>query len=137
LKTSHEPLSTFDDANFRGFAMVSSFMNNDERYRQTSLNFMAGPEGVAPARAVSPRCQPSRPRKQCHTLIPANRRLHDDLWQEYRLECAVREREGLPFVSLPEFAAMRDWADRVAAPQDVVWPAIADDDREERRCRAM
>ncbi len=99
--------------------MVSSRMNNDERYRQASLNRMAGPEDVTSVRAVSPRRQPSRPRNQFHTLIPSNRRLHDDLWQEYRLECDVREREGLPFVSLPEFEAMRDWADRVNEPQDV------------------
>jgi len=70
-------------------------------------------------------------------LIPANRRLHDDLWQEYRLECAVREREGLPFVSLPEFAVMRDWADRVDGSQDVAWPAGADDGIEEQRRRTM
>jgi len=67
--------------------------------------------------------------------MPSNRRLHDDLWQEYQLECDVREREGLPFVSLPEFAAMRDWADRVDEPQDVAWPAVADDDSEEQRRR--
>jgi hypothetical protein len=63
--------------------------------------------------------------------------LHDDLWQEYRLECALREREGLPFVSLPEFEAMRDWADRVDESQDVVWPAIADDGSAEQRRLAM
>jgi len=117
--------------------MASSLMNYDEQYRQASLDLMASPEGAAPARAVSPRRQPSRPRNQFHTLIPANRRLHDDLWQEYRLECDVREREGLPFVSLPEFAAMRDWADRVDEPQDVAWPAVADDDSDEQRRRAI
>ncbi len=117
--------------------MASSLMDNDERYRQAAFDLVAGPEGAAPAWAVSPHRQPSRPRNQFPTLMPANRRLHDDLWQEYRLECAVREREGLPFVGLPEFAAMRDWADRVAAPQDVVWPAIADDDSAEQRRRAM
>lgn len=117
--------------------MTSSSMNDDEQYRQASLDFMAGPEGAAPARAVSPRRQPPRPWNQFPTLMPANRRLHDDLWREYQLECDVREREGLPFVSLPEFAAMRDWADRVDEPQDVAWPAVADDDREERRRRAM
>ncbi|MDQ6831841.1 MAG: hypothetical protein M3008_00450 [Chloroflexota bacterium] len=42
----------------------------------------------------------------------------DDLWPEYRLECAVREREDLPFVSLPEFATMRDWTDRLDEPRD-------------------
>ncbi len=69
--------------------------------------------------------------------MSSSRRLHDDLWQEYRLECDVREREGLPFVSLPEFAAMRDWADRVDEPQDVAWPAVADDGIEEQHRRAM
>ncbi|MGI8854184.1 MAG: hypothetical protein ACR2JW_00405 [Thermomicrobiales bacterium] len=117
--------------------MTSSCMNDDGQYRQASLDFMAGPEGAAPARAVSPRRQPPRPRNQFHTPMPANRRLHDDLWQEYRLECDVREREGLPFVSLPEFAAMRDWADRVDEPQDVAWPAIADDGSAEQRRLAM
>ncbi len=62
--------------------------------------------------------------------MPANRRLLDDLWQEYRLECAVREREGLPFVGLPEFAAMRDWADRVDESQDVAWPNVTTEMRE-------
>ncbi len=109
--------------------MASSLMNNDEQYRQASLDLTAGPEGTAPARAVSPR-------NQFPTLLPANRRLHDDLWQEYRLECDVREREGLPFVGLPEFAAMRDWADRVDEAQDKAWPASADDGSEERRHRA-
>lgn len=117
--------------------MASSLMNNDEQYRQAPLDLMTGPEGAVPARAVPPRRQPSRPRNQCHTLLPANRRLRDDLWQEYRLECDVREREGLPFVSLPEFAAMRDWVDRVDEPQDAPWPAIADDDSAEQRRRAM
>jgi len=112
-------------------------MNNDEQYRQASLDLTAGPESTAPARAASPGRQPSRPRNQFHTLLPANRRLHDDLWQEYRLECDIRERAGLPFVSLPEFAAMRDWADRVDEPQGVVWPAIADDDSAEQRRLAM
>ncbi len=112
--------------------MASFLMNNDEQYRQTSLDLMAGPESAAPARVVSPRRQPSRPRNQFHTLMLANRRLHDDLWQEYRLECDVRERE-----SLPEFAAMRDWADRVDEPQDVAWPAVADDGSAEQRRLAM
>jgi len=76
------------------------------------------------------------PGNQFPTLLPANRRLHDDLWQEYRLECDVREREGLPFVGLPEFAAMRDWADRVDEAQDEAWPASADDGSEEQRHRA-
>ncbi len=117
--------------------MASSLMNNDGQYRQASLDLMASPEGAVPARAVSSRRQPPRPRNQFHTLMPSNRRLHDDLWQEYQLECDVREREGLPFVSLPEFAAMRDWADRVDEPQDVAWPAGADNGIEEQRRRAM
>ncbi len=106
--------------------VVSSLMNDDEQYRQASLDLMADPADAPLARVVSSGRQPSW-LHQFHTLIPSGHRLHDDFWQEYRLECAVREREGLPFVSLPEFAAMRDWADRVAAPQDVAWPAIADD----------
>lgn len=117
--------------------MASSLINNDGQYRQASLNLIASPDGAAPARVAPSRRQPSQPRNQFHTLMSSSRRLHDDLWQEYRLECDVREREGLPFVSLPEFEAMRDWADRVDEPQDVAWPAVADDDREERRRRAM
>jgi len=102
--------------------MVSSLMNNDEQYRQASLDLMASPEGATPAQAAPSRRQTAWPRNQFHTLMSSSRRLHDDLWQEYRLECDVREREGLPFVSLPEFETMRDWADRVEEPQDVVWP---------------
>jgi len=110
--------------------MASSLMNNDERYRHAPLDLTADPDDTALARVVSSRCQMSRPRNQFHTLLSSSRRLHDDLWQEYRLECDIREREGLPFVSLPEFETMRDWADRVDEPQDVAWPNVTMEMRE-------
>ncbi len=46
-----------------------------------------------------------------HTLTPAAKRLSDDLWGEYRCECATRDRLRLPEVSLAEFRDMRDWTD--------------------------
>jgi len=46
-----------------------------------------------------------------HTPTPSGRRMPDDLWGEYRLECTMRETLALPFVSLMEFADMRDWTD--------------------------
>ncbi len=130
-------LSTFDDSNFRGFAMASFCLNNDERYQQASLDLTTLAERAWAAQVASQPCQSVRPRSQFHTLVSSNRRLCDDLWGEYRLECAFREREGLPFVSLPEFERMRDWADRLDEPQDVAWPAVPDDTCAEKRRRAM
>ncbi len=115
--------------------MAFSLMNDPEQYRQASLDFATVPERAALAHTAPPSYRSVRPRSQFHTLTPSNRRLHDDLWQEYRLECDVREREGLPFVSLPEFAAMRDWTDRVDEPQALVRPAVADNGIEEQRRR--
>jgi len=42
----------------------------------------------------------------------------DDEWNEYRLECATRQRLQLPDVSLVEFADMRDWTDGVEETDD-------------------
>lgn len=117
--------------------MASFILGNDERYRQASLDLTTLAERTSAAQAASQPCQSVRPRSQFHTLTPANRRLCDDLWGKYRLECAFREQEGLPFVSLSEFAGMRDWADRMDAPQDVAWPAVPDDPCAEKRRRAM
>jgi len=50
---------------------------------------------------------------QRHTLTPAGKRLPDDVWDEYRFECATRDRLHLPEVSLAEFRDMRDWTDRI------------------------
>lgn len=52
------------------------------------------------------------------TLTPAGRRLPDDLWDEYRCECAARVRLHLPGVSLAEFRDMRDWTDRIEEKDD-------------------
>ena len=46
-----------------------------------------------------------------HTLIPSGGRLPGDVWNEYRFECATRDRLHLPEMSLAEFRAMRDWID--------------------------
>lgn len=46
-----------------------------------------------------------------HTLTPSSGRLSGDVWEEYRFECATRDRLHLPDVSLAEFRAMRDWSD--------------------------
>ncbi len=48
-----------------------------------------------------------------HTPTPSGRRLPADLWNEYRLECDMRERLHLPDVSLVEFRDMRDWTDTI------------------------
>lgn len=117
--------------------MTSFNLSNDERYQQASLDLTALAECASPAQGASHPCPSARPRSQFHTLTPSNRRLSDDLWGEYRLECTFREREGLPFVGLPEFAGMRDWADRMDEPQDVAWPAVPDDPCTEERRRAM
>ncbi len=59
-----------------------------------------------------------------HTCISSGQRLPGDLWGEYRLECAMRETLALPFVSLMEFADMRDWTD---------YREETEDDDDERR----
>jgi hypothetical protein len=46
-----------------------------------------------------------------HTPVPSGGRLPGDVWDEYRFECATRERLHLPEVSLAEFRDMRDWTD--------------------------
>ncbi|MDQ2785181.1 MAG: hypothetical protein M3Y58_09300 [Chloroflexota bacterium] len=46
-----------------------------------------------------------------HTLVPSGGRLPGDLWDEYRFECATRDRLHLPDVSLTEFRDMRDGTD--------------------------
>jgi len=46
-----------------------------------------------------------------HTLTPSAKRLPDDVWDEYRCECATRDRLQLPEVSLAEFRDLRDWID--------------------------
>ncbi len=51
--------------------------------------------------------------RQRHTFTPSGRRLPGDLWDEYRFECATRDRMQLPAVNLSEFRDMRDWADQI------------------------
>ncbi len=53
-----------------------------------------------------------------HTPTPSGRRMPDDVWNEYRLECVMRETFALPFVSLMEFADMRDWTDTGEETED-------------------
>lgn len=53
-----------------------------------------------------------------HTFILSGRRLPADLWDEYRFECATRERLHLPDVSLAEFRDMRDWTDCIEEQED-------------------
>jgi len=55
---------------------------------------------------------------QRHTFIPSGRRLPGDLWDEYRFECATRDRLQLPEVSRAEFRDMRDWTDQIAEQED-------------------
>ncbi len=55
---------------------------------------------------------------QRHTFIPSGRRLPDDLWDEYRFECATRDRMQLPEMSLGEFRDMRDWTDQIEETND-------------------
>ena len=53
-----------------------------------------------------------------HTLTPAGGRLPGDLWDEYRCECAARDRLHLPEVSLAEFRDLRDWTDCIEEQED-------------------
>lgn len=117
--------------------MASFPLRNDERCRQASLDLTALAECASPVQGASHPCPSARPGSQFHTLTPSNRRLCDELWGEYRLECAFREREDLPFVSLSEFGVMRDWADRMNEQQDVAWPAVPDNTCAEEHRRAM
>ncbi len=55
---------------------------------------------------------------QRHTFIPSGRRLPGDLWDEYRFECATRDRLHLPEVSLAEFRDLRDWTDCIEEQED-------------------
>lgn len=61
---------------------------------------------------------PVRPATPAQTLAPAGRRLPGDLWDEYRCECATRDRLHLPDVSLSEFRDMRDWTDQIEEQED-------------------
>ncbi len=61
---------------------------------------------------------PARPAIPTQTLTPAGRRLPDDLWDEFRFECATRDRLHLPEVSLAEFRDMRDWTDCIEEQED-------------------
>lgn len=73
--------------------MASFCLVNDERYQQASLDLTDMAEHASAAQAASRLCQSARPPSQFHTLTPSNRRLCDDLWDEYRLECTFRERD--------------------------------------------
>lgn len=53
-----------------------------------------------------------------HTLTPSGGRLPGDLWDEYRCECATRDRLHLPEMSLAEFRGMRDWTDQFEEQED-------------------
>jgi len=53
-----------------------------------------------------------------HTLTPSSGRLPGDLWEEYRCECATRDRLHMPEVSLSEFRDMRDWTDRIKEEEE-------------------
>jgi len=63
-----------------------------------------------------------------HTFTPSGRRLPGDLWEEYRCECATRERLHLPDVSLAEFRDMRDWTDCIEEQEDDDWITQPDTD---------
>jgi hypothetical protein len=63
-----------------------------------------------------------------HTLTPSSGRLPGDVWEEYRCECATRERLHLPHVSLAEFRAMRDWTDCIEEQEDDDWITQPDTD---------
>ena len=53
-----------------------------------------------------------------HTFIPSGQRLPGDCWDEYRFECATRDRLHLPEVSLAEFRDLRDWTDCIEEQED-------------------
>jgi len=58
------------------------------------------------------------PARLRHTHTPSGRRLPDKEWNEYRLECAMREQLHLPNVSLAEFRDMRNWTDTIEETDD-------------------
>jgi len=59
-----------------------------------------------------------RPATLRHTLTPSSGPLPGDLWDEYRFECATRDRLRLPAVSLTEFQDMRDWTNGIEEQED-------------------
>lgn len=87
-------------------------------YTQAMLALGSAP----PSPPATPRTHtahhPARPAIPAQTLTPAGRRLPDDVWNEYRCECATRDRLHLPEVSLAEFRDMRDWTDRIEEHED-------------------
>lgn len=92
-------------------------------YAQAAFALDAAPPPTLPATMQSAGGRPP----QAHTRTPSNRRLPDDLWGEYRAECATRETLQLPPVSLTEFADMRDWSDGIEeAEDDDAWIAQFD-----------
>jgi len=79
----------------------------------------APPREDAPPACAPPTTRPTRwPAISAHTRTSSGRQLPDDLWGEYRLECVMRETFALPFVSLMEFADMRDWTDTGEETED-------------------
>lgn len=68
--------------------------------------------------AFTPPTRTPRERVPDRTPPRHNRRLPDDLWGEYRLECAMREQFHLPDVSLAEFRDLRDWVDGIEETDD-------------------
>jgi len=63
-----------------------------------------------------------------HTLTPAAKRLPDDVWDEYRFECATRDRLRLSVVSLTEFRDLRNWIDGREENDDDDWITAPDTD---------
>ncbi len=86
-------------------------------YMQAALVFEAAPSSTD-AIAATNRAAHTAPPPRAHTHTPSNRRLPDDLWGEYRLECAMREQFHLPNVSLAEFRDLRDWVDGIEETDD-------------------
>lgn len=81
-------------------------------YTQAALVFEAAPSSTDGIAATN-RAAHTNPLPRAHTQTPSNRRLPDDLWGEYRLECAMREQFHLPEMSLAEFRDLRDWVDGI------------------------
>jgi len=80
-------------------------------YTQTALALNTAPWETPDTVTPVPSLDGGWPARLRHTRTPSGRRLPDDLWDEYRLECQMRETLALPFVRLVEFADMRDWTD--------------------------
>ena len=74
-------------------------------------------DATSPAKVTTQARAPTRAYHTVPLAVPARfpthsgGRLPDDLWNEYQLECAMRERLQLPAVSLAESTDMRDWTD--------------------------